>query len=51
VTSALHRGAALPVALTDGLRGAVTVAAILWAAGAALTLLLIPSAERATENE
>jgi hypothetical protein len=42
VTSALHRGAVLPAALTDGFKGAFTVAGILCAAGAALTLLLLP---------
>ena len=41
VTSARHRGAVLPAALTDGF-GRVTVAGILCAAGAALTLLLLP---------
>jgi hypothetical protein len=50
-TSALHRGAALPVALTDGFKGAFTVAGILCAAGAALTLLLLPRKKRAAENE
>jgi hypothetical protein len=38
----LHRGAALPAALTDGFKGAFTVAGVLCAAGAALTVLLLP---------
>jgi hypothetical protein len=38
----LHRSAALPAALTDGFKGAFTVAGVLCAAGAALTLLLLP---------
>ena len=41
-TSALQGGAAVPVALTHGFKGAFTVAGILCAAGAALALRLLP---------
>jgi EmrB/QacA subfamily drug resistance transporter len=51
VTHALHGGAALPVALTHGFKGAFTVAAILCAAGAALALVLLPRRKRDVENE
>jgi EmrB/QacA subfamily drug resistance transporter len=50
-TNALHRGAALPVALTHGFKGAFTVAGLLCAAGAVLALTLLPRHKRAAENE
>jgi predicted MFS family arabinose efflux permease len=50
-TNALHRGAALPVALTHGFKGAFTVAGLLCAAGAVLALTLLPRHRRAAENE
>jgi EmrB/QacA subfamily drug resistance transporter len=51
VASALHRGAALPVALTHGFKGAFIVAGLLCAAGAVLALVLLPRRKRAVENE
>jgi MFS family permease len=51
VTNALHGGAALPVALTHGFKGAFTVAGLLCAAGAVLALVLLPRRKRAAENE
>jgi EmrB/QacA subfamily drug resistance transporter len=50
-TTALHRGAALPVALTHGFKGAFTVAGLLCAAGAVLAIVLLPRRKRAAENE
>jgi sugar phosphate permease len=51
VTHALDAGAALPVALTHGFKGAFIVAAILCAAGAALALVLLPRRKRDVNNE
>jgi predicted MFS family arabinose efflux permease len=51
VTKALHRGAALPVALTHGFKGAFTVAGLLCAAGAMLALVRLPPHKRTLENE
>jgi EmrB/QacA subfamily drug resistance transporter len=51
VTNALHGGAALPVALTHGFKGAFTVAGLLCAAGAVLALVLLPQRKGAVENE
>jgi hypothetical protein len=51
MTSALHHGAVLPVALTDGFMGAFTAAGIRCAAGAALTLLLLPRKNERPRNE
>ena len=50
-TSALHSGAALPVALTHAFKGAFTVAGILCAAAAVLAFLLLPRQKQAVENE
>jgi predicted MFS family arabinose efflux permease len=51
VTNALHAGAALPVALTHGFKGAFTVAGLLCASGALLALVLLPRRERTVEND
>jgi MFS family permease len=51
VTNALHAGAALPVALTHGFKGAFTVAGLLCASGAFLALVLLPRREGTVENE
>jgi EmrB/QacA subfamily drug resistance transporter len=51
VTSALHGGSALPVALTHGFKGAFTVAAVLCAAGAVLAVVLLPRRRREAEDE
>ena len=50
-TNALHGGAALPVALTHGFKGAFTVAGLLCAAGAILALVLLPRRKPRVENE
>jgi predicted MFS family arabinose efflux permease len=47
VTSALHAGSPLPLALTHGFKGAFTVAAILCAGGVAVALVLLPRRPRA----
>jgi EmrB/QacA subfamily drug resistance transporter len=51
VADAVHRGAALPVALTHGFKGAFTVAGLLCAGGAMLALVLLPRRKRTAENE
>jgi EmrB/QacA subfamily drug resistance transporter len=51
VTNALHGGAALPVALTHGFKGAFIVGGLLCAAGAGLALILLPRRKRAIEDE
>jgi EmrB/QacA subfamily drug resistance transporter len=51
VANALHGGAALPVALTHGFKGAFIVAGLLCASGAVLALVLLPRRKRAVENE
>jgi EmrB/QacA subfamily drug resistance transporter len=50
-TSALHTGLALPAALTHGFKGAFIVAAVLCAAGAAFTTLLLPGRRREPADE
>jgi predicted MFS family arabinose efflux permease len=50
VTSALHGGSALPVALTHGFKGAFIVAGVLCAIGAVLALVLIPGRRREAED-
>ena len=51
VTSALHGGSALPIALTHGFKGAFTVAAFLCAAGVVLAVVLLPGRRREAEDE
>jgi EmrB/QacA subfamily drug resistance transporter len=50
VTDALHTGAALPVALTHGFKGAFIASAILCAAGAALALTLATRRKARPDN-
>ena len=51
VNAALHGGAALPDALTQGFKGAFTLGGLLCGAGAVLALVLLPRRERAVGNE
>jgi EmrB/QacA subfamily drug resistance transporter len=51
VASALQGGSALPVALTDGFKGAFTVAAVLCAVGVVLAVALLPRRRREAEDE
>src|SRR3954463_13119870 len=50
VTSGLHDGSALPVALTHGFTSAFTVSAILCAAAAVLAIVLLPGRRREVED-
>jgi EmrB/QacA subfamily drug resistance transporter len=50
VTSALHGGSSLPLALTHGFKGAFTVAAALCAVGVAVALALLPRARRESRD-
>jgi EmrB/QacA subfamily drug resistance transporter len=50
-TSALHTGLALPAALTHGFKGAFIVAAVLCAAGAVFTMVLLPGRRREPADE
>jgi EmrB/QacA subfamily drug resistance transporter len=50
-TSALQGGSALPVALTDGFKGAFVVAAVLCAIGVVLAVALLPRRRREAKDE
>jgi EmrB/QacA subfamily drug resistance transporter len=50
VTSAVHAGSPLPLALTHGFKGAFIVAAVLCAAGVAVALALLPRRPREAED-
>jgi len=51
VADALHGGAALPVALTLGFKGAFTVAGLLCGSSVVLALVLLPRRKRTVTNE
>jgi predicted MFS family arabinose efflux permease len=51
VTNQLHAGSPLPVALTQGFKGAFIVAAVLCVVGVVLALALLPSRPRKAEDE
>jgi EmrB/QacA subfamily drug resistance transporter len=51
ITSALHHGSPLPLALTHGFKGAFVVAAVLCAVGVAVALALLPRRRREPRDE